>query len=73
MCVEKAHHNARCDEAEWVAVPNIIQSMWDIRQIEKTVAWREKSSVGKENNYARTLVSGGFTRGRAPTIFYHPP
>ena len=44
--MEKAHLNAKCDEEEWVELPDDFQKNWEVRQVEEMAFRDEKGGVG---------------------------
>ena len=62
--VRKAHLNARCDEEEWVELP---EEMWKWGKYAKLRRWlygMRKAASGWEEDYFEKLEAVGFTRGR---------
>ena len=71
--VKKAHLNAKCDEEEWVELPNEFNKFGRYAKLKRWLYGMRKAASGWEDDYARRLVEDGFQRGRAAsTIFYHP-
>ena len=71
--VKKAHLNAKCDEEEWVELPNEFMKFGRYAKLKRWLFRMRKAASGWEDDYARRLVEDGFQRGRAAsTIFYHP-
>ena len=67
---KKAHLNAKCDEEEWVELPDEFKKFGRYAKLKR---WLYGAASGWEDDYARRLVEDGFRRGRgASTIFYHP-
>ena len=70
--VKKAHLKAKCEEEEWVEVPNEFKNFGRYAKL-KSVHGMRKAASGWEDDYARRLVKDIFRRRRAaPTTFYHP-
>ena len=71
--VKKAHLNAKCDEEEWVELPDEFKKIGRYAKLKRWLYGMRKAASGWEDDYARRLVEDGFRRGRAAsTIFYHP-
>ena len=71
--VKKAHLNAKCDEEEWVELPDEFKKFGRYAKLKRWLYGMRKAASGWEDDYARRLVEDGFRRGRAAsTIFYHP-
>ena len=70
--VRTAHLNAKCDEEEWVELPDDLKKFGRYAKLKKWLfGMREATSV-LEDDYARRLVEDGFRRGRAAsTMLYH--
>ena len=70
--VRKAHLNAKCDEEEWVELP---EEFWEYGRYARLRRWlygMRKAAAGWEDDYARNLMSEGFRRGKgAPTVFFN--
>ena len=68
--VRKAHLNGKCDEEEWVELP---EEMWEFGRYARLRRWlygMRKAAVNWEEDYAKRLEEVGFRRGRgAPTVF----
>ena len=68
--VRKAHLNAKCDEEEWVELP---EEMWGWGRYARLRRWlygMRKAAAGWEEDYSQKFAEAGFTRGRgAPTVF----
>ena len=56
--VKKAHLNAKCDEEEWVELPDEFIKFWEVRQIEEMAVWDEKGSVGMGGRLRKKIVGG---------------
>ena len=56
--VQKAHFNTKCDEQEWVELPDEFKKS-------RKVIWNEKAVSGWEDDNARRLVDDGFQRGNS--------
>ena len=70
---KKAHLNAKCDEEEWVELPDEFKKFGRYAKLKRWLYGMRKAASGWEDDYARRLVEDGFRRGRAAsTIFYHP-
>ena len=71
--VKKTHLNAKCDEEEWVVLPDEFKKFGRYAKLKRWLYGMRKAASGWEDDYARRLVDDGFRRGRAAsTIFYHP-
>ena len=71
--VKKAHLNAKCDEEEWVELPDEFKKFGRYAKLKRWLYGMRKAASGWEDDYARRLVEDVFRRGRAAsTIFYHP-
>ena len=70
--VKKAHLNARCDEEEWVELP---EEFWEWGRYAKLKRWlygMRKAASGWEEDFAENFKKEGFRRGRgAPTVFFN--
>lgn len=70
--VRKAHLNAKCEEEEWVELP---EEMWKWGRYAKLRRWlygMRKAASGWEEDYAEKFKAEGFERGRgAPTVFWN--
>ena len=70
--VRKAHLNAKCDEEEWVALPEECWGMGRYARLKRWLYGMRKAAAGWEEEYANKLVDVGFERGRgAPTAFHN--
>ena len=71
--VKKAHLNAKCDEEEWVELPNEFRKFGWYAKLKRWLCGMREGASGWEDEYARRLVEDGFRRGKAAsTIFHHP-
>ena len=70
--VRKAHLNAKCEDEEWVALP---EECWELGRYARLRRWlygMRKAAAGWEEEYASKLIDEGFERGRgAPTVFHN--
>ena len=70
--VRKAHLNARCDEEEWVELP---EEFWEYGKYARLRRWlygMRKAAAGWEEDYATRMEGEGFRRGKgAPTVFFN--
>ena len=70
--VKKSHFNAKCDEEEWVALPDEFEKFGMNAKLKRLLYGMRKAASGWEDDYARRLVEDGFRLGRvASTILYH--
>ena len=70
--VKKAHFNAKCDEEEWVALPDEFEKFGMYAKLKRLLYGMRKAASGWEDDYARRLVEDGFRLCRAAsTILYH--
>ena len=68
--VKKAHSKAKCDEEEWVALPDEFEKFGIYAKLKRLLYGMWKAASGWED---RRLVEDGFRLGRAAsTILYHP-
>ena len=71
--VKMAHLNAKCEEEEWVELPDEFKKFGRYAKLKRWVYGMRKAASGWEDEYARRLVEDGFRRGTAASaIFYHP-
>ena len=71
--VKKEHLNAKCDEEEWVELPDEFKNFGRYAKLKRWLYGVRKAASEWEDGYARRLVGEGLRRGRAaPTFFYHP-
>ena len=70
--VRKAHLNAKCEDEEWVALP---EECWELGRYARLRRWlygMRKAAAGWEEEYASKLIDEGFERGReAPMVFHN--
>ena len=70
--VKKAHLYARCEEEEWIQLP---EEFWEYGKYAGLRRWLcgvRKAAAGWEEEYAGKLESEGFRRGKgAPTVFFN--
>ena len=70
--VKKAHLYARCEEEEWVQLP---EEFWEYGKYARLRRWlygMRKAAAEWEEEYAGKLESEGFRRGKgAPTVFFN--
>ena len=70
--VRKAHLNARCEEEEWVELP---EEFWEYGKYARLRRWLygvRKAAAGWREEDAGKLEGEGFRRGKvAPTVFFN--
>ena len=70
--VRKAHLNAKCDEEEWVELPEEFEKYGIYATLRRWLYGMRKAASGWEEDYADKLVKDGFVRGKsAPTVFWN--
>ena len=63
--VTKAHLSAKCDEEEWVELPDEFRNFGRYAKLQRWLYGMRKAASGWEDDDARRLVEDGFRRGRA--------
>ena len=70
--VRKAHLNAKCDEEEWVELPEEFDNYGRYAKLRRWLYGMRKAASSWEEDYADKLVKDGFARGKsAPTVFWN--
>ncbi len=70
--VRKAHLNARCDEEEWVKLPEEFWKWGRYARLRRWLYGMRKAASRWEEDYAKRFEAEGFERGRgAPTVFWN--
>ena len=71
--VTKAHHNAKCDDEEWVELLTEFDEFGRYAKMKRWLHGMRKVVCGWEGDHVEKVVNDGFLRGRAAsTIFSHP-
>ena len=58
--VKKAHLKAKCDEEEWVALPDDLKKFGRYAKLKRWLHGMRKAASVWEDDYARKLVEDGF-------------
>ena len=62
--VKKAHLNAKCEEEEWVELPDEFKKCGKYAKLKRWLYGMRKSGVAWEDDYAIKLAKDGFVRGQ---------
>ena len=64
--VKRAHFNAKCDEEEWVELSGEFMKFWKYAKLKRWLLYGMRTAAsGWEDDFAGSMVSDGFQRGRA--------
>ena len=70
--VRKAHLNAKCDEEEWVELPEDFKQYGRFARLRRWLYGMRKAASGWEEDYSDRLLKIGFIRGKsASTVFWN--
>ena len=61
--VRKAHLNAKCDEEEWVELPEEFEEWGKFARLRRWFYGVRKATIGWEEDYVAKLESEGYQRG----------
>ena len=69
MCIDlkKAHFNAKCDEEEWVALPDELEKFREVRQVEEVAVGDEEGGV-RMGGRLRAKTGGGRVSTRQSSV-----